>query len=344
MLSKEEIIPALATWISENHEVKVAAVQLPMGLDSSVIKKAVDAAGAEGVFISMNGLEGVDLASAARSPIAVTFKKKVIVVFEYDAMVTGDQGLLTHVSAAIKVNKVPVVLVGNSFKSKASSLPKDTAIFTVVSADPHDHIRAITKFSGKRDSLSDKGLAGAEAVFDGIHQDYRGDGIALGGVFDNYLVQVDNLENIADAFSWADVVSEGMCRAGSFDDPYSFFPLEVASLAFRNSTKKPVISTFGTVWSKTNAMYAKVNTGRVAARTMTESGSNVYWTPVSGIDMIRGMIVTQLHKNDLQGAVDIATNAGLNSAALLAIMRLWKTKYTLAMHAKIKKLLHEERG
>lgn len=344
MLSKEEIIPALATWIAEHHDVKVAAVQLPMGLDSDLVKKAVDAAGAEGVFISMNGLEGVDLASAARTPIAVTFKKKVIVVFEYDAMVTGDQGLLAHVSAAIKVNKVPVVLVGNSFKSKASSLPKDTAVFHVVSADPHDHIRAITKFTEKRDSLSDKGLAGAEAVFSGIHQDYRGDGIALGGVFDNYLVQIDNVEDIADAFSWTDVVSEGMCRAGSFEDPYSFFPLEVASLLFKNATKKPTISTFGTVWSKTNAMYAKINTGRVAARTMTESGSRVYWTPVTGIDFIRGMIVTQLQKNDLQGAVDIASKAGLNSAALLAIMRLWKTKYTLAMHAKIKKLLHEERG
>lgn len=340
MISKEEIIPALATWISENHEVKVAAVQLPMGIDSGMIKDAVDSAGAEGVYISMNGLEGVDLASAARTPIAVTFKKKVIVVFEYDAMVTGDQGLLAHVSAAIKVNKVPVVLVGNSFKSKASSLPKDCRVFHVVSADPHDHIRAITKFSDTRDSLEDKGLAGAESVFSGVHQEYRGDGIALGGVFDNYLVQVDNLENIADAFSWADVVSEGMCRAGSFDDPYSFVPLEVASLAFRNShTKKPTISTFGTVWSKTNAMYAKVNTGRMAARTMTDSGSKVSWTPVSGIDMIRGMIVTQLQKNDLQGAVNIAKNAGLNSAALLAIMRLWKTKYTLAMHSKIKKLL-----
>lgn len=339
MISKEEIIPALATWIMEHHEIKIAAVQLPMGVDSDIVKKAVEHAGAEGVYVSMNGLEGVDLASAARTPIAVTFKKKVIVVFEYDAMVTGDQGLLAHVSAAIKVNKVPVVLVGNSFRSKASSLPKDTKLFQVVSADPHDHIRAITKFPEKRDSLADKGLAGAEAVFSGIHQDYRGDGIALGGVFDNYLVQIDNLEEIADAFSWADVVSEGMCRAGSFDDPYSFVPLEVSSLAFRKCIKKPTISTFGTVWSKTNAMYAKINTGRMASRTMIEAGSAVYWTPVSGIDSIRGMIVTELQRNNLQGAVDLARAAGLTSAALLAIMRLWKTKYTLAMHAKIKKLL-----
>ena len=339
MLSKEEIIPALATWISENHDVKVAAVQLPMGLDSGMIKNAVEAAGAEGVFVSMNGLEGVDIASAARTPIAVTFKKKVIVVFEYDAMVTGDQGLLAHVTAAIKVNKVPVVLVGNSFKSKASSLPKDTTVFHVVSADPHDHIRAITKFSGKRDSLGDKGLAGAESVFSGIHQDYRGDGIALGGVFDNYLVQIDNVEDISEAFSWADVVSEGMCRAGAYDDPYSFFPLEITSLTFREYKKPVKIVTFGTVWSKTNAMYAKINTGRMASRTMIESGSRVAWTPVSGIDMIRGMIVMKLQKNDLEGAVDIAKSAGLTSAALLSIMRLWKTKYTLAMHSKIKKLL-----
>lgn len=340
MLTKEEIIPALVTWLSESHDTKVAAVQLPMGLDSEdMMKRVVEEAHVEPVYVSMHGLAGVDLASAARSPIAVTFKKKVIIVFEYDAIASSDQSTMLHVSAAIKLNTVPCILVGNTFKAKAIDVPKKSTLFTVVSDDPHDHIRVVYSMPGKKDSMLDKGLAGAEAALQGIQQDYRGDGIALGGVFDNYLVETPGLDTIAEAFSWADVVSEGMCRAGAFDDVYSFVPVSTAAHVFKDHKKKTMIATFGTVWSKTNAMYAKVNNSRTIARTIAEAGkSTCAWKPTDGLDHVRGMITSSLGVG-VQQTAEVAKNAGLSSASLLLLMRLWKSKYTLATHAKVKKIL-----
>jgi hypothetical protein len=338
MCSKEEIIPALATWLTTSSGM-VAAVQLPMGMDSDVIRKAVEHANFEPVYVSMHGLAGIDLASAAWSPLAVTFKKKVIVVFEYDAISNSDQSTMLQVSAAIKVGKVPVVLVGTTFKAKAIDVPKHSTLFTVVSDDPHDHIRAVSGVSNKKDSMLDKGLAGAEAALQGIQQDYRGDGIAFGGVFDNYIVDNPRLDEIADAFSWADVVSEGMCRAGAFDDVYSFVPVSTAALVFRDTKTKPTVVTFGTVWSKTNAMYAKVNNARTISRTITEAGKSICsWKTTDGLDYIRVMIVNALKKGVHETAI-VAKNAGLSASSLLLLMRFWKSKYTLATHAKVKKIL-----
>jgi hypothetical protein len=342
MCSKEEIIPALATWLVQSTGSMVAAVQLPMGLDSGVIKDAVTRADFEPVYVSMHGLAGVDLASAARSPIAVTFKKKVIVVFEYDAIASSDQSTMLQVSAAIKLGKVPVVLVGTTFKAKAIDVPKHATMFVVESDDPHDHVRAISKFSGKKDSMMDKGLAGAEAALRGVQQDYRGDGIALGGVFDNYLhAPTPGFAAVADAFSWADVVSEGMCRGGMFEDVYSFVPVSTAAHAFRDVSVPIQIVTFGTVWSKTNAMYAKVNNAKNVTKNVADVGKSVYlWKTTDGLDHIRGMIVTSLKTQTIQDTARLVANAGLDAASLLSLMRLWKSKYTLATHAKLKKYLN----
>ena len=341
MSSEAEIIDGLATWIRGNHATKVAALQLPMGASSEFIRKAVDIAGAEAVWLSMGGVAGVDIASAAKCPIAVTFKKKVIIVNEFDAIVSNDPTTFLHITAAIKINKVPVVLVGNSFRSKASELPKGHAFFHLA-GDPH--------MPRGCDTTRDKGLEGAEQALKGIDHAYRGDGIALGGVFDNYLGAIESaalppaatLEaagRIAEAFSESDVVSEGLRRGGAFDDPYSFVPVSTAARVFANTQTIPKIVTFGTVWSKTNAMYAKTNSTRVITKSIMEGGSRQDWKPEAGIDYVRLMVHSALARGDVDAAADVATRAGLSSAALLAVMRLWKSKYTLSTHGKIKKLL-----
>jgi len=338
MLSAEEIIDALATWIREDHAVKVAAVKLPMGAASTCVRQAVDRACAEPVWLSMGGVAGVDIASAAKSPMAVTFKKKVIVVDEFDAIVQSDQSIFAQISAAIKVNKVPVVLVANSFRSKASELPKGHAFFELDAA-PGEDIRVI--FSATPDTSNDKGLAGAGEALMGVERDYRGDGIALGGVFDNYLQSTTReVWAVAESFSSTDVTTEGMCRAGFFDDPYSFIPVSMAAHVFRDAPAPVTIATFGTVWSKTNAMYAKVNGSRATAKTIRDAGKSVQTLgPSTGLDFLRLMIQSALARNDIQGAADVARAAGLDAPGVLVIMRLWKSKYTLATHGKIKKLL-----
>jgi hypothetical protein len=308
-----------------------------MGASSEFIRKAVDIAGAEAVWLSMGGVAGVDIASAAKCPIAVTFKKKVIIVNEFDAIVSNDPTTFLHITAAIKTNKVPVVLVGNSFRSKASELPKGHAFFHLA-VDP-----TITRDT--RDTTRDKGLEGAEQALKGIDHAYRGDGIALGGVFDNYLATLsgtaglESAGRIAEAFSESDVVSEGLRRGGAFDDPYSFVPVSTAARVFANTQTIPKIVTFGTVWSKTNAMYAKTNSTRIVTKSIMEGGSRQDWKPEAGIDYVRLMVQSALARGDVDAAADVATRAGLSHAALLAVMRLWKSKYTLSTHGKIKKLM-----
>ncbi len=339
MLSEEEIIDALATWIAGDHAVKVAAVKLPMGVTSTCVRHALKRASVEPVWLSMGSVAGVDIAAAAKSPMAVTFKKKVIVVDEFDAIVQNDQTTFTAITAAIKINKVPVVLIGNSFRSKATELPKGHTMFEVA-CTPDNDIRVI--FADTPDRLDDKGVAGAEAALHGVDRDYRGDGIALGGVFDNYLVAgTPEFSLIAQAFSDADVIGEGMCRAGFFDDPYSFLPVTTAATVFRHSSTQrtpPPVTTFGTVWSKTNAMYAKVNSARAVAKALRDTGkSALVMTPHTGLDWLRCMIVSALARNDIQLAAERAKAAGLDASHVLSIMRLWKSKYTLATHGKVKK-------
>jgi hypothetical protein len=331
MLNEEEIIEALSTWIREDHATKVAAVQVPIGNDAPIVKRAIENADAEPVWISMGGVAGVDIASAAQTPIAVTFKKKVIVVYEFDAIVSNDPSTCAAISAAIRKNRVPVILVANSFRSKGSEVPKGHAFFTL---GQNDVIPIYTK--------NTKGIDGAKDALRGVEAEYRGDGIALGGVFDNYLnhaaTPIDAAFRIAESFSSADIAAEGMRRCGCFDDPYSFLPVSTASHVFRELGATPAIGTFGTVWSKTNAMYAKMNSSRVVERAMVDAGSRQPWHAAAGIDMVRCMVSAALARDDVREAADVADRAGLTHAALLATMRLWKSKYTLATHAKIRKI------
>jgi len=334
MMHEEEIIEALSTWIREDHDTKVAAIQVPMGNDAPLVKRAVERADAEPVYISMGGVAGVDIASAAHTPIAVTFKKKVIVVYEFDAIVSCDPSTCAAISAAIKKNRVPVILVANSFRSKGSELPKGHVFFTL---DLQDDVIPIY-------SKKIKGIDGAKDALRGVEAEYRGDGIALGGVFDNYLnhaaTPIDAALRIANSFSSADIAAEGMRRCGCFDDPYSFLPISMAAHIFRELGATPTIGTFGTVWSKTNAMYAKMNSGRVVERAMVDAGSRQAWHAAAGIDMVRCMVSAALARDDVREAADVADRAGLTHAALLATMRLWKTKYNLATHAKIRKAIN----
>lgn len=316
-----DIIPALATWITQPKDSKIAAVQC-CG-DTGFVKEAVKCADVEPVYVTMNGFEGLDLASAASSPIAVTFRKKVIVIFDFDAIAKNDPPMTSAIHAAMKINKVPFVLVGKAFRGK-TDLPKNHAFFQV--AGVPENVR------------KDKGIAGAEAALAGEIREYSGDGIAIGGVFDNYL-DVTSFEDacrVAEAFSVADVIGEQLCRAGDFDDPYSFVPIMAASLSAGKSLRKTLkITTFGTVWSKTNAMYAKMNSVRVIQRGFDTSRSRLTWTPVTGLDLIRGMMTID--------PLGIAKQLGIGPPGILAIMRLWnskgKCKYTLATHAKVKKAL-----
>ena len=328
-MSVEDIIRELVTWLSErNPPEKIAAVTIPFGIDADFIKRAVDLADVEPIYVTMHGLAGIDLASAVQCPIAVTFRRKVIVVLDYDAIVSTDPPTAAAVAAAMKVDKVPFVIAAAVFRGK-TELPKRHRAFATASSDD-DAVVTVRR--------RDKGLAGAQAALSGVVTHYRGDGIAIGAVFDNYLEKPVDALYVAEYFSAADVIYEQLCRAGEFDDPFSFLPVTAAALAYeRAGLTAGRVTTFGTAWSKTNAMYAKLKTSRDISLGFTAAGSRLSWTPTTGIDLVRSMLCAASPEVDRIAA--IGKMLGVRPNIVLLIMRLWKTKYTLSTHGKVKRAM-----
>jgi hypothetical protein len=331
-MDAEDIIPALATWLADPPGMKLAAVTIPFGTDAQFVTRAVDLADVEPIYVTMHGLAGIDLAAAVQCPIAVTFRKKVVVVFDYDAIVANDPQTAATIAAAMKTDRVPFVVVANAFRGK-TELPKGHWAIALRASSSNAAAAPVVR-------RKDKGLAGAEAALSGnVTEQYRGDGIALGAVFDNYLEKPIDALYVADYFSAADVIGEQLCRAGEFEDPFSFMPITAAALEYeRAGHHLGPISTFGTVWSKTNAMYAKLKNARDVALAFTAAGSRLgAWTPITGIDLVRAMLCAAAP--DVERLAAIGTSLGVSPGIVLLIMRLWKTKYTLSTHGKVKRAM-----
>lgn len=334
-VSREDFVPALTQWLKQRHDVRTIVVQTMSGA-RLMVEDAVKRANMEPVRITTHGLQGVNLQVACQSPIAVTFRRKVIIVYDYDAIVSSDQTLLNHINAAVKTNVVPVVLVGQPVRGKAATLPVKGYHTMCIQNDEYE-IRAITYDT--KDTFDDKGLDGAVQSLRGrVDVDYRGDGIAFGGVYDNYLTNssdttIDDIQRIAEAYSWSDANTEAMCQAGAFEDPYTHVPVSTAAAVFQGRRTKGTVGTFGQVWSKTNAMYSKVNAVHSLQVATRACGA---MTQIDGFDWLRSMIVQYIQQRRYGDVAALATSLGITPPKLLLLMRLWKCKYTLSVHAKIK--------
>lgn len=334
IVTRQNFIETLTQWLLQDHDVKTVKIETQSGARLAV-EEAIVQANMEPVRISMQGLQGVDMASASKSPIAVTFKRKVIIVYDYDAIVSGDQSLLNHVNTAIRTNMVPIVLVGKTVTGKAATLPIKGYHTITIQNDEYEVI-AITK--DKKDTFEDKGIEGAINALRGRHDlDYRGDGIAFGGVFDNYLtnssrLSIDELSNISDTYSWSEATGEVLCENGMYEDPYTFVPVTTAA-AYFSKEDKGLVKTFGQVWSKTNAMYAKMNSIHALQTMVRPIG---YFSQVDGFDHIRNILLQHISNQEYEKVANVAKSMGITASGLLSLMRLWKCKYTLSIHAKIK--------
>lgn len=343
-IDKEKLTETLTNWlICPRREEKVCLVTLPQGMSVvSHIHAAVKDACMESVTVDMNGLHGVDLYAAARSPIAVTFKKKVILVFDYDAIVSNNQPFLSHITNAMKLNIVPVVLIAQVMTGKSGILPVKLYRTISVASPQNDEWEIVCVYSKGRgkDLFHDKGLDGATRALQGVTDiDYRGDNIAFGGVFDNYLSVCPNeyVSTIADTYSWSDIISDSLY--GCSDDMYSYVPIMTAAASISMSKtmkkRKEPVTTFGVVWSKNNARFAKARNIQSIQKTMLEHHC-IPQTLIGGMDIIRTIMTHLAHTKQYQSAAEMAHCIGLTPASLLLFMRLWKTKYTLSMHSKIK--------
>lgn len=337
IVTRQNFVEALTQWLRGNHDTKTVKIETQSGVRLAV-EEALVKANMEPVRISMQGLQGVDITSACTTPIAVTFKRKVIIVYDYDAIVSSDQSLLNHVNTAIRTNVVPVVLVGRPVTGKAATLPIK-GFETMAIQDDEYEVIAITR--DKKDTFADKGIDGAmNALLGRQDLDYRGDGIAFGGVYDNYLTNstrltIHDLASIADSYSWSDATGEAMCKTGMYEDPYTFVPVTEAACFF-SKKDKGTVKTFGQVWSKTNAMYAKTNSIHALQKMVRPHGHH---SQIDGFDHIRSMLLTHISNQEYNKAADIVKSMDITAPGLLSLMRLWKCKYTLSVHAKIKAFL-----
>lgn len=177
--------------------------------------------------------------------------------------------------------------------------------------------------------------------------DFSGDNIAFGGVFDNYLTNrpsIDDTARIAESFSLSESMSETLCRAGVFSDPYTFVPLQTASIVFREMREASRddgralsghVKTFGQVWSKTNSMYAKLGVLKKVHKALgrCKTGS----ADLYGIQM---MFVQALKANEITRAATIVHDVGLSAVDVNNMMRLSLHPYPASLHAKVKAELH----
>lgn len=303
------------------------------------IHQVVRQAEMESVTIDMNnGIQGIDIHAAMRTPIAVTFKRKVIIVFDYDSIVSNNQPFITHITSAMKLGIVPVLLIAQEMTGKAASLPvKHLSVIMAGDEQPEEDEYKITVVYGKRDTFEDKGLLGAKHALQGRTDiDYRGDNIAYGGVYDSYLDSCPSEQAyfIAEAYSWSDVLGDSL-YGGAEHDIYSFLPLMTAATVFSTAPKHGKVKTFGIVWSKNNARYAKVKNIQTIQNVML-SLQKRNLTLFDGLDFCRTILTQCVHEKEYHKAARFAQEVGLNAQTLILLMRLWKTKYTLAIHAKVK--------
>ena len=190
----------------------------------------------------------------------------------------------------------------------------------------------------KKDTHEDKGLLGAKYALEGrFDNDFRGANLAYGGVYDTYLESCpsDGAHLIAEAYSWSDVLEDSMFGT---DDIYSFLPLMTTATVFSKAAKQGKVKTFGVVWSKNNARYAKVKNIQQIQWAMLESQKSSL-TLCDGIDSYRTLLTHCIHAKEYEKAGQIATQIGLTPQTLILLMRTWKTKYTMSIHAKVKQFM-----
>ena len=331
---------AWLTSVPSRKAPAVCAVGGPPGAGcTTLVARGIADAGWDAVWIAAGAVAGVDLQQAASSAVAVTGRRKIIVVDEFDALTAADPVTTAVIATILKKGVVPIVLIAHgppaAWRTKAGELvPKDA-----------ERIAVPGTVSTRNNN---KGLVGAAVALSGggdvVPTAFRGDGIASGAVYDNYAKYAKTFEDaarIADVFSAHDAIQDVMARGGVHEDPYAALPIATAAISCASRPPDDIeIKTFGSIWSKTNAMYAKKGSVRAICRRLHETvPGGTTMRPHDGLDLVRLAVQGCVRRGALDEAAAVARAAGLDPATLLATMRLWPGSYTLGVHGKIRKLL-----
>lgn len=193
------------------------------------------------------------------------------------------------------------------------------------------------------DAVVDAALAGAlTTVVEAVARGSSDPAVVSHGMFERYGFSVE----VADAFSVADMIEERMFATQRWELADVHAAMAVAFPALRLDPGQVVPSprpqtggrkfVYGMVWSRQHLLAARaklfqtVQTQRVAAK--------VPALDVTDLAMVRRMVMDARDRP----AVLRRVLEGLRPDAVLAIMRLWKGSYTLSMHAKVSRMLHQE--
>ncbi len=159
------------------------------------------------------------------------------------------------------------------------------------------------------------------------------------GLFENYchtLPSIEQCTSIADAFASANVVDERVYGRQEFELMEFFAALSAGVPALK--LPKPAIATFeiqkvGTIWSRGNNQRSKEKTMREITFDMLECG--LHAQSVTDVALLRCALKNLAHRGCYTEMRELT--GLLQDTTVLNIMRLFKTKYTQADHAKFKK-------
>lgn len=158
------------------------------------------------------------------------------------------------------------------------------------------------------------------------------------GIFENYHLTSPDISTcawIADVYSIADVIDEAAYGKQHWDlVPYYVALTSAAASQLPTPCKKKVqFDKFGTVWSKENNARSKARSlGKVLTARATRG---LALLPTTDMAFVRNIISRSVR----QGTVRYVRTLGMTAEEIINIMRLWKCKYTLTDHAKVKNLL-----
>lgn len=319
-----------------------------MGL-TGLVRRCCERHDLDPVWMSVSLSFGHEFIKRAASTKSVTGRRKVMVFDEFEALSVNDVHVLNKLD-------IPVVYIAHGFRGRVAAAVQKAVVFRFpaptaehvfgVLRDVYPGVDAETLFRIAKNAngdirgakvavesgFHDRGtrlLDGLDLAHKALHDDacsvtdvFRGaDGTAVSAVFENYLGAKSEV-SCAEAFSVGDVLPEA----------YSVFAVAAVGHAPCVHTGDTV--KFGTLWSKASSLVAKQANVRAIAFSRATRGLPTLFD-VQDLGVLRAMILAVGPEH----AARIAGAAGLDPTALLAVMRLFKCKYTLGFHAKVKKHL-----
>lgn len=303
------------------------------------------------------------LEDATRGRRTALGQKKVLILDPFDAICT-EATCAADIQEYLKkgLSRVPVIVAGHHLRvnrSKVTDITKklDARAVTWVEFPPLDVHKVLALLGPSAASLwestggdlrnclqsqrfgdlravKDDRVDGFDAIARIVHAEpslglrdaarlVEGDAnMIAGGVFENYPTwsSLASCERVSDAMSVADIFEKAMYtkNAWGLSGPHSAC---IAAVTLEPRAKKLAMEKYGTVWSRENNKKTKEKSLQKVGMTAQE------------VALIRTILVAAVARGDVETVRRFAAQYG-GADTVLAIMRLWKTKYTLAMHKK----------